>query len=59
MRFQRFGEVAAWAEIFVFFFCESRYGCYAVGATIVINASSVDLRYQAVNPPIVFDIAEA
>ncbi len=32
------------------------YGCYVLGKTLVINASSVNLSYRPVNPPIVFDV---
>ena len=34
------------------------YGVFALGDTLVINASSVNLSYRPTNPPIVFDIVK-
>jgi hypothetical protein len=34
------------------------YGCYVLGKTMVINASSVNLSYRPTNPPVIFDIVD-
>lgn len=42
--------------VHVFGHIHESYGVYKSGETTCINASNLDLRYNAVNSPIVFDI---